>query len=205
MDQPQTARDDTAPSGSAVSTTEGTPQQLIDQLTQLLRVLQRAHGVLPGYDEVAARHTVDQNHAQQLHAGQQLQQEQKDKWVAQELLVTQLSQQLAYAEALEQLHSICQQQELRVGAIQTHAVGLQQQLGQKHKRMQELELDSISKDHRIQDLESRLQKYRRLCSYVTANSQVKHLYVRQSCLGLCCIPCSCQVLQSQTHLATPLT
>lgn len=199
MDQPQTARDDTAPSGPAVSASEGTPQQLIDQLTQLLEVLQRAHGVLPGYDEVAARHSVGQNHAQQLHGGQQLQQEQRDKWVAQELLVTQLSQQLAaYAEALEQLHSICQQQELRVGAIQTHAVGLQQQLGQKHKRIRELELDSVSKEHRIQDLESRLQKYRRLCSYVTANSQVKHPFAMPSCLRTLLhtfLYAPCQVLQ----------
>ncbi|KAL0048386.1 hypothetical protein WJX82_002018 [Trebouxia sp. C0006] len=48
---------------------------------------------------------------------------------------------------------------------------LQQQLGQKHKRIHELEADSLSKDNKIQDLEARLQKYRRLCSYVTANSQ----------------------------------
>ncbi|DBA78145.1 TPA: hypothetical protein ACH3X2_008112 [Trebouxia sp. C0005] len=170
MDQPSI--DDVAPSGSAVPAADGTPQQLIDQLTQLLSVLQRAHGVLPGYDEIAARQSINQHHVQQLHSGQQLQQEQRDKWVAQELLMTQLTQQLAaYAEALDQLHNICQQQELRVRAIQTHASALQQQLGQKHKRIRELESDSLSKDSKIQDLEARLQKYRRLCSYVTANSQ----------------------------------
>ncbi len=173
MDQPTI--DNAAPSGSAVSAAEGTPQQLIDQLTQLLSVLQRAHGVLPGYDEIAARQSTNQHHVQQSHSGQQLQQEQRDKWVAQELLVTQLTQQLAaYAEALDQLHSICQQQQLRVRAIQTHASGLQQQLGQKHKRIRELESDSLNNDNKIQDLEARLQKYRRLCSYVTANSQVRN-------------------------------
>ncbi|KAL0018893.1 hypothetical protein WJX77_004011, partial [Trebouxia sp. C0004] len=170
MDQPSI--DNVAPPGSAESAAEGTPQQLIDQLTQLLSVLQRAHGVLPGYDEIAARQSINQHQVQQLHSGQQLQQQQRDKWVAQELLVTQLTQQLAaYAEALEQLHNICQQQELRVRAVQTHASGLQQQLGQKHKRIHELQSDSLSKDNKIQDLEAKLKKYRKLCSYVTANSQ----------------------------------
>ncbi len=197
MDQPSV--DDVAPSGSAVSAAEGTPQQLIDQLTQLLNVLQRAHGVLPGYDEIAARQSINQHHAQQLHSGQQLQQEQRDKWVAQELLITQLTQQLAaYAEALDQLHSICQQQELRIRAIQTHALDLQQQLGQKHKRIHELETDSLSKDNKIQDLEARLHKYRRLCSYVTANSQVRcpPQYI-PALVGLCTSACQCT--QSPKH------
>jgi len=197
MDQPSV--DDVAPSGSAVSAAEGTPQQLIDQLTQLLNVLQRAHGVLPGYDEIAARQSINQHHAQQLHSGQQLQQEQRDKWVAQELLVTQLTQQLAaYVEALDQLHSICQQQELRIRAIQTHALDLQQQLGQKHKRIHELETDSLSKDNKIQDLEARLHKYRRLCSYVTANSQVRcpPQYI-PALVGLCTSACQCT--QSPKH------
>ena len=197
MDQP--SNDNVAPSGSAVPAAEGTPQQLIDQLTQLLSVLQRAHGVLPGYDEIAERQSINQHHVQQIHSGQQLQQEQRDKWVAQELLVTQLTQQLAaYAEALDQLHSICQQQELRVRAIQTHASGLQQQLGQKHKRIHELESDSLSKDNKIQDLEARLQKYRRLCSYVTANSQVRcPLQDIPGPVGLCI--CACQSLQLPYH------
>ena len=198
MDQPSI--DNVAPSGSAVSAAEGTPQQLIDQLTQLLSVLQRAHGVLPGYDEIAARQSINQHHVQQLHSGQQLQQEQRDKWVAQELLVTQLTQQLAaYAEALDQLHSICQQQELRVRATQTHASGLQQHLGQKHKRIHELEADSLSKDNKIQDLEARLQKYRRLCSYVTANSQVRSppLYI-PALVGLCISACQCLLLPYHT-------
>ena len=188
-----------APSGSAVSAAEGTPQQLIDQLTQLLSVLQRAHGVLPGYDEIAARQSINQHHVQQLRSGQQLQQEQRDKWVAQELLVTQLTQQLAaYAEALDQLHNICQQQELRVRATQTQASGLQQQLGQKHKRIRELEADSLSKDNKIQDLEARLQKYRRLCSYVTANSQVRSLPQKHSCPRQP-LHSACQCLQLPHH------
>ena len=172
---------------SSTSSAAGTPQQLIEQLTQLIGVLQKAHGVLPGFDELLARQRAQEQHAQQQRGAQKLQQEQIEKWVAQELLVTQLTQQLGvYAQALEQLQSICQQQELRVSAIQAHAADLQQQLGQKHKRIEGLEGDSAAKDKLIQDLEVRLHKYRRLCSYVTSSSQVhtteaSHSHESQHC------------------------
>ena len=183
----QTHIGDTGPSGSGGPAAEPIPQQLIDQLTQLLGVLQKAHGVLPGYEELAAQQCIEERDSQQKREGVQLQQEQRDKW-AQELLVTSLTQQLAaYAAALEQLHSICQQQELRVGVIQSHALGLQQQLGQKHKRIQELEKGSLDKESRIGELEGRLHKYRRLCSYVTANCEVCSvssyaIHSQQACL-----------------------
>lgn len=184
--------DDTTPAGSAAA---ATPQQLIQQLTQLLAVLQRADGVSPSYNEVAAQQSVEESHA---HSGEQLQQEQRDKWIAQELLVTQLTQQLAaYADALKQLQTIYQQQEVRVSAIQSHAGGLQRQLGQKHQRIQELESESTYKENKIQDLEARLHKYRRLCSYVTANSQVKRNPPHMSQLCLCtCLSHSCRKAQS---------
>ena len=150
-----------------------TPQQLIDQLSQLIGLLQKGEGALPGFDELLARQRAEEQVAQQLHGAQQLQREQIEKWVAQELLVTQLTQQLAvYAQALAQLRSICQQQEAHVRAVQEHAANLQQQLGQKHKCIEGLEHDSTSRDKRIEDLEVRLHKYRKLCSYVATSSQV---------------------------------
>ena len=171
----QSPQDIPGPSSVTASAAAGTPQQLIDQLTQLIGVLQKARGVLPGFDELLARQRAQEQLTQQQHGAQKLQQEQIEKWVAQELLVTQLTQQLGvYAQALEQLQGICQQQELRVGAVQAHTAHLQQQLGQKHKRIEGLELDSAAKDKHIQDLEVRLHKYRKLCSYVTTSSQVGH-------------------------------
>lgn len=169
----QSPHDIAGPSSVTASAAAGTPQQLIDQLTQLIGVLQKAQGVLPGFDELLARQRAQEQLTQQQRGAQKLQQEQIEKWVAQELLVTQLTQQLGvYAQALEQLQGICQQQELRVSAVQAHTAHLQQQLGQKHKRIEGLELDSAAKDKHIQDLEVRLHKYRKLCSYVTSSSQV---------------------------------
>ena len=179
MDQPRT--EDAAPSGPNPAAAESSPQQLIDQLSQLLEVLQRAHGGPPGSDELAGQQRTDEQHAPPTLGSGQLQQEQRDKWVAQELLVHQLTQQLsAYAEALEQLHGICQQQQLRTTAAESHALGLQQQLVKKNKRVQELELESLYRQGKIQDLEARVVKYRRLCSYVTTNSQV-HILI-PSCM-----------------------
>ena len=150
-----------------------TPQQLIDQLSQLIGLLQKGQGALPGFDELLARQRAEEQFTQQLHGAQQLQREQIEKWVAQELLVTQLTQQLAvYAQALDQLKSICQQQEVHVNAIQKHAANLQQQLGQKTKRIAGLEHNSTVRDKCIEDLEVRLHKYRKLCSYVATSSQV---------------------------------
>ena len=193
MDQPLT--EDAAPSGSNPSAAQSSPQQLIDQLSELLEVLQRAHGVLPGNDELAVQQRMDEQHAQPTIGSGQLQQEQRDKWVAQERLVHQLTQQLsAYAEALEQLHGICQQQQLRITAAESHALGLQQQLVKKNKRVQELEMESLYGQGKIQDLEARVVKYRRLCSYVTTNSQVN-----MSSLILSCSSVVCQY-SSQCHL-----
>ena len=202
MDQPLT--EDAAPSGSNPSAAESSPQQLIDQLSQLLEVLQRAHGVLPGNEELAVQQRMDEQHAQPTLGSGQLQQEQRDKWVAQELLVHQLTQQLsAYAEALEQLHGICQQQQLRITAAESHALGLQQQLVKKNKRVQELEMESLYRQGKIQDLEARVVKYRRLCSYVTTNSQVyisDHiLHMR---LSVCQYNFHCHLVQDATHDCT---
>lgn len=169
MDQPPQQK----PGPSTSQPAAGTPHELIDQLSQLIGLLQKGQGALPGFDELLARQRAEEQFAQQLHGAQQLQREQIDKWVAQELLVTQLTEQLAvYAQALDQLRSICQQQEVQVTAVQEHAANLQQQLGQKHKRIEGLEHDTTAQDRRIEDLETRLHKYRKLCSYVTTSSQV---------------------------------
>ena len=170
MDQPP--QDTPGPSTSTAPTAD-TPQQLIDQLSQLIGLLQKGQGALPGFDELLARQRAEEQFAQQLHGAQQLQREQIEKWVAQELLVTQLTQQLAvYAQALDQLRNICQQQEVHASAVQKHAANLQQQLGQKHKRIEGLEHDSTARDKRIEDLEVRLHKYRKLCTYVATSFQV---------------------------------
>ena len=169
----QSPQDTPGPSASTASAATGTSQQLIDQLSQLIGLLQKGHGVLPGFDELLTRQRAEEQLAQQLHGAQQLQREQIERWVAQELLVTQLTQQLAvYAQALDQLRSICQNQEVHVSAVQIHAADLQQQLGQKHKRAEGLEHDSLDKDKRIEDLEEQLRKYRKLCSYITTTSEV---------------------------------
>lgn len=170
MDQPP--QDTPGPSASTAPAADA-PQQLIDQLSQLIGLLHKGQGPLPGFDELLARQRAEEQIAQQLHGAKQLQREQIEKWVAQELLVTQLTQQLAvYAQALDQLRSICQQQEVHVSVVQKHAANLQQQLGQKHKCIEGLEQDSASRDKHIEDLEVRLHKYRKLCSYVTTSSQV---------------------------------
>lgn len=152
----------------------GTPQQLIDQLSQLVSLLHKGHGDLPGLGELLTRQRTEEQLTQQLHGAQQLQREQIEKWIAQELLVAQLTQQLAvYAQALDQLRGICQQQEVRVSAAQQHAAQLEQQLAQKHNRIEQLEQDSVARDQHIVDVEVRLHKYRKLCSYVTTSAQVR--------------------------------
>ena len=164
---------DTPGPSTSTAPAADTPRQLIDQLSQLIGLLQKGQGALPGFDELLVRQRAEEQIAQQLHGAQQLQREQMEKWVAQELLVTQLTQQLAgYAQALDQLRSICQQQEADVSAVQKHAANLQQQLGQKHKHIEGLEQDSMARDKHIEDLEIRLHKYRKLCSYVATSSQV---------------------------------
>lgn len=178
MDQPP---QETPGPSTSTPPAAGTPQQLIEQLSQLIGLLQKGQGALPGFDELLARQRAEEQFAQQLHGAQQLQRQQIDKWVAQELLVTQLTEQLAvYAQALDQLRSICQQQEVQVTAVQEHAANLQQQLGQKHKSIEGLQHDTTARDRRIEDLETRLHKYRKLCSYVTTSSQV-HIAVTLIC------------------------
>lgn len=158
--------------GPSTATAAGTPQQLIEQLSQLIVLLQKGHGNLPGFDELWTRQRTEEQLTQELHGAQQ-QQREHEKWVAQELLLAQLAQQLAiYAQDLHHLRGICQHQDSRVSAVQQHAAQLEQQLGQKHHRIEQLEQDSTARDQHIVDLEVRLHKYRSLCAYVTTSAQV---------------------------------
>ncbi|KAL3142048.1 hypothetical protein ABBQ32_004678 [Trebouxia sp. C0010 RCD-2024] len=157
--------------GPSTATAAGTPQQLIEQLSQLIVLLQKGHGNLPGFDELWTRQRTEEQLTQELHGAQQ-QQREHEKWVAQELLLAQLAQQLAiYAQDLHHLRGICQHQDSRVSAVQQHAAQLEQQLGQKHHRIEQLEQDSTARDQHIVDLEVRLHKYRSLCAYVTTSAQ----------------------------------
>lgn len=157
--------------GPSTATAAGTPQQLIEQLSQLIVLLQKGHGDLPGFDELWTRRRTEEQLTQQLQGAQQ-QQREHEKWVAQELLLAQLAQQLAvYAQDLHQLRGICQHQETRVSAVQQHAAQLEQQLRQKHHRVEQLEQDSAARDQHIVDLEVLLHKYRSLCAYVTTSAQ----------------------------------
>ena len=164
---------DTSPTqNSTRSTFYGISAHLFIQLENLIQTLHKSRAPLAGYDTLLERQRVEQSLK---GSPRQLSPEHAERLVTQELLVSQMSQQLAsYSEGLEQLHSLCLRQEQRVSCIENHAAALERQLGQKAKRISDLETDDTSKKRQIQSLQQQLQKYKSICSYVTmVTSQVR--------------------------------
>ena len=160
--------EDTSLQTSTRTTFYGISARLFAQLETLIQTLHKAQSPVPGYDVLLARHRVEQQLASQPENDTPPQQEQLDKLVAQELLVSSMTQQLSsYSQGLEQLHSVCLKQEQRVSCIERHAADLERQVGQKAKRIADLETDGYLKASQIHGLEDQMQKYKRVCSYVT--------------------------------------
>lgn len=161
---------------STRTTFYGISARLFAQLETVIQTLHKSQVPVAGYDILLARHRAEQQLASQPDSRGSLQQEQIDKFVAQDLLVSHMTQQLSsYSQGLEQLHSICLKQEQRVSCIENHAADLERQVGQKAKRIADLEADGLLKTSQIQGLESQVQKFKRVCSYVT------HMVTTQVC------------------------
>ena len=171
---------DTSPTqNSTRSTFYAISAHLFVQLKELIKTLHKAHAPSAGYDTLLERQRVEQSLR---GSPRQLSPEHVERLVTQELLVSQMSHQLAsYSEGLEQLHSLCLRQEQRVSCIENHAAALERQLGQKAKRISDLESDGTSKKCQIQSLQQQLQKYKSICSYVTMVTSQVHA-VHEACL-----------------------
>lgn len=176
-----TSEQDVSLQASTRTTFYGISARLFAQLESVIQVLHKAHVPVPGYDVLLARHRAEQQLGSQSNSCNSSQQEQIEKLVTQELLVSQMMQQLtSYSQGLEQLHGVCLKQEQRVSCIENHAADLARQVGQKSKRIADLEGDVLSKTSQIQGLQSQVQKYKRVCSYVT------HMVTTQ--VIICCLP-----------------
>ncbi len=112
-------------------------RQLFAQFKQLLEA---AEAKVTGYDELHALLQNEQRSVGQLERALQLQQRHIDRFTAQDLLLAQLTQQMAIqAQALEQLQSTCRQQKQQLASAKAEASQLQQEVGHKRKRIEALE------------------------------------------------------------------
>lgn len=167
---------DTSLQASTRTTFYGISARLFAQLETLIQILHKSQVPMAGYDVLLARQRAEQLLSCQPDLRGKLQQEQIERFAAQELLVSHMTQQLStYSQGLEQLHSICLKQEQRVSCIENHAAELERQVGQKAKRITDLEVDDVSKTSQLQGLELQVQKYKKICSYVT------HMVTNQVC------------------------
>ena len=137
-------------------------------------LLEAAEAKVAGYDELRAMLQSEQRSVGQLERA--LQQRHIDRFTAQDLLVSQLTQQLtAQSQAVEQLRNTCRQHTQQLENCQAYASALQQEVGQKRKRIDSLMDIGEHQEKKLTLLEKKLQQYRSLCSYVATESQVKHI------------------------------
>ncbi|DBA78138.1 TPA: hypothetical protein ACH3X2_008106 [Trebouxia sp. C0005] len=140
--------------------------------SQFKQLIDAAEAKVSGFDELQFSLQASQKKVTRLEQLVQTQQKQLESFSAQDQLVSQLTRQLAaQSQALEQLEASSQRREKRFEAVQSQAVFLQQEVGQKRKRIQDLESDGTSKVQKIQQLQHKLQEYRGICSYVSLHTQ----------------------------------
>ncbi len=153
--------------GDAVNTSG---RQLFAQFKQLLEA---AEATVTGYDELHALLQNEQRSVGQLERALQLQQRHIDRFTAQDLLLAQLTQQMAIqAQALEQLQSTSRQQKQQLAAATAEVSQRQQEVGHKRKRIEALEWHVACQEQSISKLEHKVHEYKRICSYVARESQV---------------------------------
>lgn len=144
-------------------------RQLFAQFKQLLEA---AEAKVSGYHELHSMLQNEQRSVGQLERALHLQQRHIDRFTAQDLLVSQLTQQLSVqSQAVEQLQSSCSQHSQQLEKCQAHASALQQEVGQKRKRIDSLMEHGMYQDTRIRGLEKKLQQYKSLCAYFATESQ----------------------------------
>lgn len=143
--------------------------------SQFKQLIDAAEAKVSGFDELQVSLQTSQKEVKRLEQLVQTQQKQLESFSAQDQLVSQLTRRLAaQSQALEQLEASTQRREKQFEAVKSQAVVLQQEVGQKRKRIQDLESDGTSKIHKIQQLQHKLQEYRGICSYVSLHTQVRY-------------------------------
>ena len=144
--------------------------QLVLQFKQLLAA---AEAKVSGYDELKALLENQQRSVRQLERALQLQQRHIDKFSAQDLLLAQLTQQIALqAHSYEQLQSRYLQHSQTLASAKSDAERLEGEVGQNRKRIESLEWHGAHQEQCIKRLEHQLKQYKRICSYVADESQV---------------------------------
>ena len=158
----------TSEAGDAVN---ASGKQLFAQFKQLLEA---AEAKVTGYGELHALLQNEQRSVGQLERALQLQQRHIDRFTAQDLLLAQLTQQMAIqTQALEQLQGTCRQQKQQLVSAKAEASQLQQEVGHKRKRIEALEWHGACQEQSISKLEHRVYEYKHICSYVARESQVR--------------------------------
>ena len=142
---------------------------------QFKNLLEAAEAKVTGYDELHAMLQSEQRSVGQLERALHMQQRHIDRFTAQDLLVSQLAQQLTVqSQNVEQLRTTCHQLSQQLESCQALAANLQQEVGQKRKRIDSLMEHGVFQEKRIRGLEKKLQQYKSLCSYIASESQVSH-------------------------------
>lgn len=142
--------------------------------SQLKELLDTAEAKSIGYDDLQLSLQNEKRSVEQLRRSLETQQRQIDNFVTQNVLVSQLTSQLAaQSKTIEQMETRLQQQEKLCYSVQTQATASQQELGHKRKRIQELEVEGSSKQQKIEQLGEQLADYKDICSYVMMHTQVR--------------------------------
>lgn len=85
---------------------------------------------------------------------------------------------------MEQMEANCQEQLQQSQSLHAEASASQQELGQKPRKVEELEHEDRRKQQKIEQLEQQLEDYKAVCSYVTSQTQVSMTAFRCSCRSL---------------------
>ncbi|DBB04334.1 hypothetical protein WJX77_010670 [Trebouxia sp. C0004] len=140
--------------------------------SQFKQLIDAAEAKVSGFDKLQVSLQASQKEVTMLEQLVQTQQKQLESFSAQDQLVSQLTRRLAaQSQALEQLEVSSQHREKQFDVVQSQAIVLQQEVGQKRKRIQDLESDGTFKVQKIQQLQHKLQEYRGICSYVSLHTQ----------------------------------
>lgn len=140
--------------------------------SQLKELLDTAEAKSIGYDDLQVSLQNEKSSVEQLRRALETQQRQIDSFVTQDVLVSQLTSQLAaQSKAIEQMEAKLQHHEQQYHSAQTQATASQQELGHKRKRIQELEYEGNSKQQKIEQLGEQLAGYKDICSYVMTHTQ----------------------------------
>ena len=168
MDRQKAASCSGAPEAGDQANASG--RQLFVQFKQLLAA---AEAKVSGYDKLNALLQSEQRSVGHLEQALQLQQRHIERFSAQDLLVAQLTQHMAIqTQSLEQVQNTCNLQSQQLASVKAEAQRLHQEVGQKRKRTEALEWHSACQQQSIDQLERKLQEYKRICSNAVRESQV---------------------------------